>query len=198
MAFFNTKQKEYIPKPIPPTPEPQPQPTPPTPSGGSTPNIPRPTQSYSSACTLYINSSENNVLNKTITTVYTTNITFDEPVSSMTPVIVVDGGNTDIRNCNYVYIEYTHRYYYIVNKEMINGNYWRLSLRTDVLMSFKTSINRLSGILERTSLDNENMCAPMFPDTYELLADEDLILYPSEEDINGVYCNILVTVGKTN
>lgn len=154
MAYFNTKQKILEPRPIPPIPPyiPPVPPVPETPEEGSTPAIPRDAFTGTTTLRLYHNSSDPNVLSKSLSGGIEFNITFKDVVSAANPSIILDCGNSNISDYNYCYIAYSNRYYYIEDKEYLNGNLWRLVLHTDVLMSFKEQINNLQGILNRTAV----------------------------------------------
>lgn len=156
MALFNTKQSKYKPRPIPPTP-PYIPPTPPTPppTEESTVIPPiRPTHSGNTTVTLYFNNSDNNVLNKHLTTITTIdNIAYKNNVSVMNPEIVIYS-EYDLTECNYCYIDTFQRYYYVTNKICTKPNYYTLVLRVDVLMSYKDDIKKCDGILTETEDSN--------------------------------------------
>lgn len=94
---------------------------------------------------LYINESNNNVLNKKITLISEDNILLKYDVDVYKPIIKIKGPL--LNNCNYVYIEDFKRYYYITNKKSINNDVIELSLKCDVLMSFKNDILNSKGLI---------------------------------------------------
>lgn len=94
---------------------------------------------------LYINVSNNNVLNKKITLISEDNILLKDNVDVYKPIIKIK--KSLLNNCNYVYIEDFKRYYYITNKKSINTDVMELSLKCDVLMSFKNDILNSKGLI---------------------------------------------------
>ena len=94
---------------------------------------------------LYINESNNNVLNKKITLISEDNILLKDNVDVYKPIIKIK--RPLLNNCNYVYIEDFKRYYYITNKKSINNDVMELSLKCDVLMSFKNDILNSKGLI---------------------------------------------------
>lgn len=95
---------------------------------------------------LYSLNSANNVLNKDITLVEVLNGKFNHLVG-------LKNLNIDIinyhNNCNYAYIPSLNRYYYVDSVEFVSGDYTRLHLREDVLMSWQTLIKRQSAQITR-------------------------------------------------
>ena len=103
---------------------------------------------------LYINESNNNVLNKKITLISEVNILLKYDVDIYKPIIKIK--SPLLNNCNYVYIEDFKRYYYITNKKSINTDVIELSLKCDVLMSFKNDIiNSKALIIKSENLIND-------------------------------------------
>lgn len=94
---------------------------------------------------LYINESNNNVLNKKITLISEDNVLLKYDVDVYKPIIKIK--KPLLNNCNYVYIEDFKRYYYITNKKSINNDVIELSLKCDVLMSFKNDILNSKGLI---------------------------------------------------
>lgn len=64
------------------------------------------------------------------------------------PKYVIISG-VDIRKYNYAYIPEMHRFYYIDDIELTNGDIYVVTMRCDVLNSFKDSILDCDAILER-------------------------------------------------
>lgn len=150
MAFFNNKQnikgEGYIPLPIPSEPGFNPPPIPSI-EPGSNVNIPIPTFTGNTVVTLYHNADEYRVLNKRISDAVEFNIDLKEETPVLTPRIILQS-DTDLTNYNYAYIDITSRYYYCTITLMENGLYI-LDMKVDVLMSHKTSIKNLIGLVER-------------------------------------------------
>ena len=104
--------------------------------------------------TFYNNSSDIRVLNKSISQV-------GEPLSvQLTEEATVEDPsfklamNNSIINCNYLYVTEWDSYYYIRNREILNGNELVLNCHIDVLMSFKDAILNSEIIAERSASNN--------------------------------------------
>ena len=104
---------------------------------------------------LYKNNSSNNTMTKSLTPVTTISGTLKDECSIIDPEILV-AGTSQFINANYAYIPEFNRYYYINNITIVKNGLYRLSLHSDVLMSFKNSIKGMNAIVARSS-DNSNM-----------------------------------------
>lgn len=102
---------------------------------------------------LYVNSSQTNVLDKSISMVGSSKILepFEE-INLLSPTILIVY-NEEFLKCNYCYIPELNRYFYIENISLEKGQRMTLSLRVDPLMSFKEEI--LSA--QATVLRNEEI-----------------------------------------
>lgn len=98
---------------------------------------------------LYKNNSDKNYIDKYITLVTTLTGTLRDSCDIVNPVIMIEY-NTVI-DFNYVFITEFNRYYYLVSATVDRNNMWTISLRCDVLMSFKTKIKLLNVLIKRTS-----------------------------------------------
>lgn len=150
MAYFNSKQVKYIPQPVPVDPGiyPPDPPTPPTPTPGSDPNIPRPTFSGNVSVVIGYTTDENNKVDKNMVSIYNTTISVKDDMSVINPVFYVTSPN-DLNNANYMQL--MNRFYYIVDKEVLPGNLWKLTGREDVLMTFNRQIKAQTAIISRNS-----------------------------------------------
>ena len=98
----------------------------------------------------YKTTNENNVVYKTLTgEIAFENCVLREKSSVITPTIFVNT-NTDICAYNYCYIPEFKRYYYITDIVSVNNNYWQISLKVDVLMSYKEELSKIKGIMLRS------------------------------------------------
>lgn len=104
--------------------------------------------------TFYNNSSDIRVLNKSISQVgspltvqLTEEATVEDPSFKLTM-------NNSLINCNYLYVEEWNSYYYIRNREILNGNELILNCHIDVLMTFKSAILNSDIIAERSASNN--------------------------------------------
>ena len=112
------------------------------------------------------------VLNPAITFITSSNaedeitIEDDSLVTAQGEDVVIPSSDPTINNinifaCNYAYIEEFHRYYYITNITSIHNNVWQLTMRVDVLMSYKSDIYNLKALVVR----NEYASDPNIPDS---------------------------------
>lgn len=150
MAYFNTKQTKYRPRPIPPIPPyvPPVPPVPPVPESGSDPVIPRPPFSGVTPIKFYNTASENAAVNKILFNEVTYYIVFKEDTSVDNPIIVIDS-EIDLSNYNYAYIPSLNRYYYKGECVLLTGGYYELQLHSDPLMSFKEGVLNIEGIIDK-------------------------------------------------
>lgn len=151
MAYFNTKERKYEPRPIPPIPPyvPPVPPVPPEAGGGSDPDVPRPGHSGDASITLYVNSSDNNVVNKSLSTVTTiNNIAWKQDTSVLNPIVILET-NQNINNCNYAYIPQFARYYYITDIALLKAGRYSITLKVDVLKTYDSQIRALKGVVRR-------------------------------------------------
>lgn len=100
---------------------------------------------------LYNNRSEKNRIGKTLeeTQEYEGNLRDETSVTS--PIIMIE--NNGFPEGNYAYISLFNRYYFITDITSIRNNIWQLSLKCDVLESFKSSILSCNAILDRQEQD---------------------------------------------
>ena len=96
----------------------------------------------------YKNNSDNRVVNKQLTIIKELNITRKIEKSIFEPVIEIVK-DRDLNNCNYVYIEEFNRFYFVVDIMELDGNIYRITMKEDVLTSFKNSILNLTALVER-------------------------------------------------
>lgn len=88
--------------------------------------------------TLYKNTSDNNVLNKNITSYGNKDVKLKNETNIISPALILMGDiSSDI---NYVYIPKWNRYYYITDKTSLNNGMYEIQCRIDVLMSHKNNI----------------------------------------------------------
>lgn len=104
--------------------------------------------------TFYNNSSDIRVLNKSISQVgepLTVQLTEEAAVEDPSFKLAM---NNSIINCNYLYVTEWDSYYFIRNREILNGNELILNCHIDVLMSFKDAILNSEIIAERSASNN--------------------------------------------
>ena len=110
---------------------------------------------------LYVNSSQNNILSKNIELIDKTRII--EPFESfdiLAPVVVLDYKDEWL-SCNYAFIPQLNRYYYVETMTLQTAKRVTLKLKCDVLMSFKDEIVSATATVVR----NEKIGSTAVPDT---------------------------------
>ena len=136
---------------------------------------PTPFVDYPFYIDFYKNNSELNKLDKKLKLINHIKGILREQCSINNPVILVNltgsDMNSEIFESNYAYIENFNRYYFINDITNIRENIWQISLRCDVLMSYKEQIKSLSGLISR----NEN--------EYDNYVEDDRIFMEYKEDI---------------
>lgn len=107
---------------------------------------------------LYTNNSDRNVLNKDIVLqAQLVCYANKENIDILSPVIFLSYIDIKALNINYCYIKELNRYYYINSFSYEKNHLIKLSLQTDVLMTFKTNILLSSGIVKETkNIQNYN------------------------------------------
>lgn len=93
--------------------------------------------------------SENNRVVKTLTDEKQLSGELRNQTSVLNPSIVIESAE-NISTYNYAYIPEFSRYYYITEIISVRTNCWAISLRCDVLMSYKDEIRSMNVILNNT------------------------------------------------
>ena len=103
----------------------------------------------------YKNSSEKNKIGKSLSSGLTLNGNLRDECSITSPSILVEA--TSLVEYNYCYIPEFKRYYFISDITSVRNNLWRVSLKCDVLESFKSGILNSSCIVDKqSSYENSN------------------------------------------
>ena len=100
----------------------------------------------------YYNSSEKNKIGKLLSRELTMDGNLRDECSVINPTILVEHSN--LSNYNYVYIPEFKRYYFITEMTIVRNNLLRISLKVDVLESFKSDILNLSCIVDKQQYEN--------------------------------------------
>lgn len=95
----------------------------------------------------YKNSSEKNKIGKSLSSELTLNGNLRDECSITSPSILVEA--TSLVDYNYCYIPEFKRYYFISDITSVRNNLWRVSLKCDVLESFKNGILNSSCIIDK-------------------------------------------------
>ena len=98
---------------------------------------------------LFKTASENNRVVKVLTDEKQLSGELRNQTSVLNPSIRIESAD-NISTYNYAYISEFGRYYYITDIVSVRTNCWVVSLRCDVLMSYKDEIQGLNVILDNT------------------------------------------------
>lgn len=93
------------------------------------------------------NTSDVNVVNKSLETLSSVSGVLKESTSILNPVIKIQG--TIPTSCNYFYISEFGRYYYINDITSINNDLFEISGHVDVLKTYASQLRGCSGIVAR-------------------------------------------------
>lgn len=139
---------------------------------------------------LYKNESEKNKINKVLTSVASVTGVLRDGSSIINPEIVIE--YNDPTGFNYCHIDSFNRYYFVNNIVVLSNKLIKLSLKVDVLESFKTSILSQNIIVDKSTnkvnnyLHDENLIVNVKTKT-------DIVNFPSGLLDNGEF--ILITAG---
>jgi hypothetical protein len=97
---------------------------------------------------LYKNTSDSNVVDKTITNALLLYGDLKQSTSIIDPILLIEY-KANLFDYNYVYIKEFKRYYFINDIISIRNNLWQLNCTVDTLMSFKTDILNLNCLIAR-------------------------------------------------
>ena len=97
--------------------------------------------------TFYKNSSEKEKIGKSLSSGLTLSGNLRDECSITSPSILVEA--TSLVDYNYCYIPKFKRYYFISDIVSVRNNLWRVSLKCDVLESFKSDILNSSCIVNK-------------------------------------------------
>ena len=102
---------------------------------------------YKYTLKLYKNSSENNDVSKTLTDEHKVTGYSRAVVDMLNPVIELAG--IEVNSHNYCYVQELNRYYYIENINISPNGVYRLSMRIDVLMTYRDDIMASHGLITK-------------------------------------------------
>ena len=143
---------------------------------------------------LFKTASENNRVVKILTDEKQLSGELRNQTSVLNPNIRIETAD-NISTYNYAYISEFGRYYYITDIVSVRTNLWVVSLRCDVLMSYKDEIKTITGVIVR----QENNPNKLLVDRLERIQSNkeiDILYYPDAFSKNLQY--ILVTAGGQN
>lgn len=120
---------------------------------------------------LYTNNSDNRTLSKSLTEISTVEMTLKNDTGIMNPVIILSGGSIP-PIANYAYISALNRYYYITGQRIIPGKMLEISLKEDVLMSWRVFLTQHAQVIAERSTNVPNK---KLPDNVPVLANRNVI-----------------------
>lgn len=122
--------------------DPEPEPEPPTPTGDMD-------------IIFYVNNSEKQKINKSLSNETVFSGTLRGESSIINPSFMINMNNPSL--FNYVYISAFNRYYFITDITSVRNGLWRVDCSVDVLMSFRTQILNLDVIISDATNENTNL-----------------------------------------
>ena len=141
---------------------------------------------------LFKTASENNRVVKVLTDEKQLSGELRNQTSVLNPTIRIESSD-NISTYNYAYISEFGRYYYITDIVSVRTNCWVVSLRCDVLMSYKDEIQSMNVILnntQETGLSNY-LASPNWVNLVKTKTD--IKVFPSGLSEQGEF--ILITAG---
>ena len=140
----------------------------------------------------YVNNEEPEKINKNLGTGQTFEGTLRNEVIIEKPSILIET-DIDINDYNYFYIPEFNRYYFRTEIEVVRNNLFRISGRTDVLMSFKEPMKNFRVILDHSEVTGitNYQSSPVWQALVKTKTD--IINFPSGLSENGEF--ILITAG---
>ena len=95
------------------------------------------------------NNSENNKVDKTLTTISTMTGTLKNETSIIDPIIIFEGSLSNLKNCNYCAISEFGRSYFVNNIRSIRNDLVELTCHVDVLSTYKSQIRQQFALVKR-------------------------------------------------
>lgn len=141
--------------------------------------------------TLCVNNSEKNKLGKSLSNLNVFSGSLKDETSVTNPVVLMELENPT--GYNYAYIPEFGRYYFIDDIVSVRTGLWKISMKVDVLESFKNNILGVSVILsDSTETGKEKyLSGKVWKSKVKELTD--IIQFPSGLSDNGYF--ILITAG---
>ena len=139
----------------------------------------------------YKNSSEKNKIGKSLSSELTLNGNLRDECSITSPSILVEA--TSLVDYNYCYIPEFKHYYFISDITSVRNNLWRVSLKCDVLESFKKDILNLSCIVDKQQ--NQSYSNNIDDGSYINRADSFVEIANYQNGFNSSGEFILITAG---
>lgn len=141
--------------------------------------------------TLCVNNSERNKLGKSLSNLTVFSGSLKEETSAINPVVIMEIENPT--GFNYAYIPEFGRYYFIDDIISVRTGLWRISMKVDVLESFKNEIRGIPVILSASTITGSEPYLPGKVWKSKVKELTNIINFPSGLSDNGYF--ILITAG---
>lgn len=139
---------------------------------------------------MYDTKSSNNVINKVLENEHEFDIKFKDKTDIVNPVVILSSPTLILSN--YAYIPDFNRYYFVDKIELFPNSIYHITLRCDVLESFKAEILASSGFINQQT----NNVNKYYNSNYQSEVRKEVDLYKSTVTIpTDVKETILVTIG---
>lgn len=136
----------------------------------------------------YNTNDSTNTINKTLNFVADIDVKFKEEVNIYSPSIMLK--YDDLIDFNYIFIKKFNRYYFIENVEVFPNKIYNISLKCDVLMSFKDDIlNSYGNITSQTNYND------YYNFNYSSEVRKETNIYNSDVELDTIKSTILCTIG---
>lgn len=141
--------------------------------------------------TLCVNNSEKNKIGKSLSNANIFSGFLKDETSVTNPVIIMELENPT--RFNYAYIPEFGRYYFIDDMVSVRTGLWKISMKVDVLESFKVSIFGIPVILSDSTNTGAESYLPGKVWKSKVKELTDIVNFPSGLSDNGEF--ILITAG---
>lgn len=138
---------------------------------------------------LMYTTSDTNVVDKTVELVETISIRFKRTDDIKNPQLVLTVSEEVLNKCNYAYIPFFNRYYFIGKKQLMTNNAVDVELNTDPLMTYKEDIlNSVGNLTQSTMIE--------YVDTsVDMQVKQEIDIYTSPIVIENEQTQIMTTLG---
>lgn len=137
---------------------------------------------------LYTTKTPNNTIGKVLENETEYNIKFKAQADRTKPVVVLM--SETMIDFNYAYIPDFNRYYFVESIEVTPNKIYNISLRCDVLESFKNDILESSGFVNQQTITNK-----YYNSDYQTEIKKEVDVIKSNVTLDTTKSTILVTIG---
>lgn len=137
---------------------------------------------------LYTTKTPNNTIGKVLENETEYNIKFKSKADRTKPVVVLM--SETMIDFNYAYIPDFNRYYFVESIEVTPNKIYNISLRCDVLESFKNDILKSSGFVNQQTITNK-----YYNSDYQTEIKKEVDVIKSDVTLDTTKSTILVTIG---